>query len=72
MEIYLEFVLKVSERSGWRWIALDASFLVVLGEHTPNLNSRILSKLFDCVQGHSNALDCPGLFWRVLDSVGLL
>ena len=29
MEIDLEIVLEVSERSGLRWIALDASFLAV-------------------------------------------
>ena len=36
MEIDLEIVLEVSERSGWRWIALDASFWDVWSGFTPN------------------------------------
>ena len=63
-------------RSIWTfWMASDCFECIVLGclgrTHT-QLNSRIFSKLFDCSQCHSNALDCPGQFWRVLESVGLL
>ena len=62
MGIDLEIVLEVSERSGWRWIALDALFLVVLGGLTPNLNSRILSKFFLLLSRPLERLDCPGQF----------
>ena len=61
IEIDLEIVLEVSERSGWRRIALNASFWVVWGGFTPN-------SILEYFQSSSIALNATRMLWIALGS----
>ena len=61
IEIDLEIVLKVFERSGWRRIALNASLWAVRGGLTPN-------SILQYFQSSSIALNATRMLWIALGS----
>ena len=61
IEIDLEIVLEVSERSGWHRIALNASFWAVWGGLTPN-------SILQYFQSSSIAFNATRMLWIALGS----